>query len=323
MTLPESLKEAIFNELQGKSLKGLGAASIDLSAIYRDKEKVRQGMNTASHREAYLTVRLPATYAAVHAVLEEVKSQFQGTVQSVLDLGAGPGTASWVASELFPDIQTMTLVERDNNLIALGQRLAQNSYFLPLKNASWQPGNITQLAMENTHDLVIMSYVIGELTEDELSQTIAAGWKAAKKCFVVIEPGTPRGYELIIKTRTFLIDSQAFLLAPCPHSLRCPMLDTSHWCHFKVRVERSSEHRKTKGALLGYEDEKYSYISATRQPMPLPPSRIVGHPQVHSGHLSLTLCTAEGIQERTYSRKQGDVYRAAKKATWGDPWIEN
>lgn len=319
MTLPESLKSALAAELQGKSLKDLAAASSELSSNYRNKDRVRLGMQNKFHREAYLTVRLPSTFSANTAVLKSIQERFVGEIASLLDLGAGPGTASWAAAELF-SLNSITLLEKDSQLIELGKRLAQSSEHAALRDASWIRNNVTELNLEASHDLVILSYVVGELSEEEYTQALQAGWRAAKKCMIIIEPGTPRGYELILKARSFFLESNGYLLAPCPHANRCPMLATPHWCHFKVRVERSSEHRKTKEASLGYEDEKYSYMAATKEPMPLPSARIVGHPQVHSGHLSLTLCTDDSIKERTYSKKQGDLYRLAKKAEWGDAW---
>jgi ribosomal protein RSM22 (predicted rRNA methylase) len=47
-------------------------------------------------------------------------------------------------------------------------------------------------------------------------------------------------------------------------------------------------------------------------------ARIVRHPQKHSGHVRLTLCTPQGIETRTVTKSQKDQYRSARKAEWGD-----
>ncbi len=90
------------------------------------------------------------------------------------------------------------------------------------------------------------------------------------------------------------------------------------WCHFAARVERSSLHRRLKGGSLGYEDEKFSYVAATKEPFSLPDSRILTHPERHSGHIILKLCTSEGVQHPTISKKMGPLYKQARKAEWGD-----
>jgi ribosomal protein RSM22 (predicted rRNA methylase) len=101
------------------------------------------------------------------------------------------------------------------------------------------------------------------------------------------------------------------------------MATAGDWCHFAQRVERTSQHRQLKGGELGYEDEKFSYFVAGKSDSPLSGSRIVRHPLKHSGHVQLMLCTAEGqIANRTVTRSSKEAYRRARKAEWGDLWIE-
>ena len=50
---------------------------------------------------AYMAARMPACYAAVYKVLEEVSMRLPGFApESMLDFGAGPGTAIWAAHEV-------------------------------------------------------------------------------------------------------------------------------------------------------------------------------------------------------------------------------
>ena len=50
---------------------------------------------------AYMAARMPACYAAVYKVLEEVSMRLPTfSPESMLDFGAGPGTAIWAAHEV-------------------------------------------------------------------------------------------------------------------------------------------------------------------------------------------------------------------------------
>jgi ribosomal protein RSM22 (predicted rRNA methylase) len=71
---------------------------------------------------------------------------------------------------------------------------------------------------------------------------------------------------------------------------------------------------------LGHEDEKFSYVAATRLSSEKAKARIVRHPQRFSGFTKLQLCTPEGLQQVTVTRSQKEKYRAVKRADWGSAW---
>jgi ribosomal protein RSM22 (predicted rRNA methylase) len=123
--------------------------------------------------------------------------------------------------------------------------------------------------------------------------------------------------------RSALIADGAEILAPCPHKQACPMNAAGDWCHFSARLERTSQHRQLKGGVLGYEDEKFSYVVAGRQSILSSGARIVRHPQKHGGHIQLTLCTSQGsIQLQTITKSNKNDYKLARKSEWGDTWKE-
>ena len=134
---------------------------------------------------------------------------------------------------------------------------------------------------------------------------------------ILLEPGTPKGFHFIQKAREKLIEIGAFLLAPCPHAQNCP-ITKNDWCHFSVRLPRSSLHRQLKGGSLSYEDEKFSYLIFSRTPISASSSRVVRHPFKGSGFIKLQLCTETGLREKTISRKDKELYSSAKKIQWGD-----
>lgn len=65
----------------------------------------------------------------------------------------------------------------------------------------------------------------------------------------------------------------------------------------------------------------FSYLCVTRDAVSPAPARIVRHPQIHSGHIGLTLCTAEGIASRTVTKKEKEAFKSAKNASAGDSFF--
>lgn len=316
MHLPTALQAAIEKEIEFHGLKNLITAREDLTERYRQGSS-KSLIQTDAHRLSYVIARLPATYAAVYKVLLAIKERAPTLqIRSLLDLGAGPGTAMWAALDCFPEIEKVTLMEQDNALAQFGKRLATTGPHPAFKSAAWHSVNLEQSTQLPVHDLVIFSYSIGEILPAKIAPLIQQSWQATEQLFVVIEPGTPVGFERIRSIRSQLIESGGHLVAPCPHEMKCPMSD-GDWCHFAARIERSSTHRLLKSGTLGYEDEKFSYIAATKESYPFPKSRVLRHPLQRSGHVILTLCTKDGIQRPTISKRTPAAYKEAKHVDWG------
>ena len=324
MRLSAELQDAIQRETEEVDHRKLAQATAQLTEHYKAADFSSPAVATEAHRAAYLAVRLPATYAAICRVFAEIKSHApQQEIVSLLDLGAGPGTALFAAAEQFPQLQQATLIESDASWIAVGKRLAEQSELPAVQQAQWLKQDLRSGLTCDKHDLVVISYTLGELPQAAAEAVLNKAWKCTGKFLVLIEPGTRRGFAAINAARSSLIANTATILAPCPHHFACPMATEGDWCHFAQRVERTSQHRQLKGGALGYEDEKFSYLVAAKSADPSAGARIVRHPGKHSGHVKLALCTAEGkIENRTVTRSSKEAYKRARKAEWGDLWIE-
>ena len=324
MRLPADLLDAIQQETEKVDRRKLFTATAQLTERYKAADFSSPPIATEAHRAAYLAVRLPATYAAVRRVFAEINARApQAEIASLLDLGAGPGTALFAAAEQFPQLQQATLVESDAGWIAVGKRLVEQSESTVVQQAQWLKLDLRSGLSCEKHDLVVISYTLGELPQAAADAVLNKAWKCAVKFLLIIEPGTRRGFAAVNAARSALIANAAHIFAPCPHAGVCPMATAGDWCHFSQRVERTSQHRQLKGGELGYEDEKFSYVIAAKIAVPQSGSRIVRHPGKHSGHVQLALCTANGqIENRTITRSSKEAYKRARKAEWGDMWIE-
>ena len=269
---------------------------------------------------AYAGYRMPATYAAVHAALTEVARLAPGFAPtSLLDLGGGTGTALWAASGTWPSMTELTVVEQVPNVMALGRKLASTSDRPAVRKASWRSGVIDPRSPAPRADLTTLSYVLGELPGDMRDDTVR--WLAATQGMVVIvEPGTPAGYERIVQARDVLKAAGLHITAPCPHERECPVRGKD-WCHFAARLPRLGHHQVIKEGTLNFEDEKFAYVAAAPIDHRRADNRVVRHPLKRKGMVQLRLCTGEGtVEDQVVSKRHGGLYRDARDTTWGDEW---
>ena len=319
MRLPAELSQKIQEHVQEHHPGSLARAAEELSERYRSDAGRRNALTSDLERAAYLVTRLPATYAAVRAVLEETQKRTPGTeIRSLLDLGSGPGTAAWAAAEIFPRLEQVTLLERDPEFIRVGGQLAAASPHSAIRGARWIQADLAGVGDLPAHDLVVLLYALGELSAQE--KLLKTAWAAARVALVIVEPGTSRGFRTVLNARTQLLGAAAHLAAPCPHESECPMARGNDWCHFAQRLERSQLHRRAKSASMGYEDEKFSYIVAAKAEAMRVAARVIRHPVQHKGHIRLELCTPEGLKQQVVTKRDREAFRRARKADWGAEW---
>ncbi len=320
MDLPAALRIALTNELATIPQKTLTDAAAQLSLRYRSNHSPGEGKFLRSPAEvtAYAAYRLPATFAALYATLDEVRKRRPGWQPStLLDAGTGPGTAMWAASELWSELEQITLLEKEEAMIAFGKQLSRHAPCAAVRQAHWQKVDLSGKWESVPCDLVIASYMLGELPPLRREEFINKLWTVTADTLVIIEPGTPAGFAHIRSARQHLINAGASIIAPCPHNLPCPIRDND-WCHFSQRISRTQLHRQIKRANLSYEDEKFSYVVLSRTAgLPIT-GRIIRHPQIRAGHIYLELCTPGGLKSSIVTRKDREAFRQARDLHWGD-----
>lgn len=317
MELPAVLRQAVDQALEGVALAELSRAAERLSQRYRGE--VRDGRLHLSDdlaARAYMATRLPATYAAIRASLAAVAALRPGFApRSLLDLGAGPGSALWAVADAWPGLDEALLIEGSAAIRRWGQRLAEG---LP-QRVAWREADLAgRLPDLPESDLVTLCYVLDELAPEAREGLVLRLWAATRDTLLLVEPGTPAGWQRILAARAALLAAGARLLAPCPHAAPCP-LPPPDWCHFARRVARSRLHRQAKGGAVPWEDEKFLYLAATRQAVPAAPARLIAPPRASSGQILLKLCRPDGTAgERRITRREGAPYKQARRLDWGD-----
>ena len=267
---------------------------------------------------AYLVARLPATFAAAAFCLSELGRRHpQFSPRSILDAGSGPGTAAWAATTAYQNISHVTFMDSNLRFLQLASRLAAGSGHPALRQAEALQADLGNPLPQTSADLVVAAYALAEMPLEQSGRTAMALWQSCAGALLIIEPGTPQGFARINQARSALITAGASLVAPCTHMNACPIL-ASDWCHFSVRLPRSREHMHAKQAKVPFEDEKFSYLIASRQPSKRHGARILAPPRETKAQISFRLCAENGLSTRDIATRDKAEYKQVRKLVWGD-----
>lgn len=316
MELPQQLRTAIERSIQGMEHDRLKRESQALSKRYRTESgRSRRLLTDDAEAASYAIARMPATYGAVLSALKHALERMPDHPETLLDCGAGTGAASWAAGAVL-DLRGVICLEREPAMIRLGRSLMADAS-PALQNAVWMQRDLTKEDIPERADLVIASYVLNEMSETDRMQTVDKLWNAARHMLLIVEPGTPAVYRQLMGVRERLLELGAHIAAPCPHASVCPM-DADDWCHFRCRIPRSRLHRQFKDGSAPYEDEKFMYLAVTRSPVKQAEARVIRHPWTDKGRIMLDLCTKDGMCRMDIYKKDGALYKQARKAACGD-----
>ncbi|GFS44446.1 hypothetical protein Acr_00g0090440 [Actinidia rufa] len=288
-----------FNEIKDVNLQLNASTSRELvedplkslESSKRWKIKTSYGDIGLKYREdqtvAYVASRMPAVYSACYRVLSEVRRRLPGfSPTKVLDFGAGTGSALWAVREVWPkSLERINLVEPSQSMQRAGQSLVKNLKNLPLIQSYDSIQSLTKdiNKSDREHDLVIASYVLGEIPSLQDRITIVRQlWNLTRDVL------KRRKLEKSLNETSkdlMTLKSGAFVVAPCAHDGRCPLDKTGKYCHFVQRLERTTSQRaykilvtrllissreswpldedqfESEGELVPYEDDPASYDS--------------------------------------------------------------
>ena len=317
VSLPPGVQAALAALVGSMRPRDVSKATKALSERYRQGGRSRGTdlIKTDDELRAYAVSRFPATFAAAVAAFEECARAAPGwRPVSVLDVGSGIGATALACIQVWPSLERVTCIERDARAVAAGSRVA--SEVLPRVAVNWVRTDMLDPLPDGEFDLVTSAYSMSELVEDAAVATARRLWARTRGLLILVEPGRPDAYALLMRIRDTLIGAGADVLAPCPHSERCPLLG-SDWCHFGQRLPRTTLHRAAKAATLSYEDEKYSYVALSRGAATQHSPRVIRRPVRHKGLVTLELCTTNGVLRVPVPRSNATAYPAAKRVLWG------
>lgn len=313
-----SQQQVIQEVLKNHKMSSIKKDFNNISSQYR-KENINSKTVVSLENEVigYLLGRMGETSVVVDSVLSKLDkvTDFSSDVKSVLDLGSGTGSVLWAIENYIPNANVVA-VEKEKLMIKYSKILSSDLNL----NIDYIHENVLSKNVEDLSnvDLVIESYMLNELTENETIKILDLMAEKTRKYLVIVEPGTPKSYEKMMIFRDYLLSKGLNLILPCPHSDKCGL--ENDYCNFSVRVPRSKLVRQVKSGALNYEDEKYFYLIFSKELKDKNyNSTILRRPIYRKGCVDLKLCNSdETVKSRTITKSDKQNYKAAKDFKHGD-----
>lgn len=290
----------------GRKLSDLRQISESISEKYKNQNGGQRLITKADEALVYALTRMPSTYEAIKFSLREALKCFNGEINTCVDMGAGTGAGALAVKDCLENVST-TCVEREDEMIKIGKKLVNDDIL-------WTKSDLDSVEETNA-DLVIASYVLNEISQENRLNTAKKLFDMTGKLLLIVDSGTPKIFNQMKALREYFIGLGGKILSPCPHQGKCQ----AEWCNFGCRVQRSKIHKYLKSAESGYEDEKFTFLAISKSQTDGQnfANRILRHPYIEKGKISLEVCTAEGIK-KVIVKKDDTNYKEIKKVDWGE-----
>lgn len=225
--------------------------------------------------------------------------------RSIFDWGCGSGIASRRVLEFFGAKSFESLTLWDHAPVA-------SEYASTTASARWPELSVSVatpglLASSEPIGLLVISHVLNELSDDQLSELQSLCSRAREILWV--DAGTHDVSRKLGRVRDSLAADAGFsVIAPCTHQLTCPMFTSGnehHWCHFFAPPpsEIFSDPnwvRFGQRAGIDLRSLPYSFVALDRtadRPHTTALSRVIGRPEHFKPYCRWLNCDDTGLAE--------------------------
>ena len=242
----------------------------------------------------------------------------------LVDWGCGSGIASRTVLAHWPGrFRRVHLLDRSP--LALGYAAAALRKSAP--GVEVRVGEMGTALEEGA--LLLLSHVLTELSEEQLNPL--RNQAAAARALIWVESATHSNVRRLVETvrEKFVTTGEWRVVAPCPHSEACPMMQENnarHWCHHFARVP--SEVHQDRGwrelsKKIGMDLRvlPYGFLALERrnaspcQQVEAGFSRVIGEPREFKGHLKVLSCGMDGLHEKVLQKRDApELFREVRSA---------
>ena len=310
-----------------KDLNFFMPAIADLSMQFTSErgKRAQNYFNLKEYRSAYLLYFFLTNYAKIKHCLQQMHDLGELPAEgsfSILDLGAGPGTASIACAHFFsqhlPKVKLDIVAFEQNKGIAqdasaLFLQLTEKKHVLKVFTERALPTQIDRLLKRKQFQLIIAANVLNEFSsvqqQYDLAHFLCEKYLAPNASLLLVDPALQKSTRELMQLRDLLLNvaedsrpqsANLKVLAPCLHQGPCPMLKWSKrdWCHFYVEWECPKLIRDIDDAIGNKHDYlKMAYMILKKQKSEsAEPAtgnvawRVVSSPMNSKGKAELLLC---------------------------------
>ncbi len=289
------------------------------SALSRANRSGDPKADAAGRAAAYTFYYGPLTALKLQAIVTELAQRYPAWPAQrrlrVLDLGAGPGSATLGLLLADPRFEIEAV------WIDSAPTWTANDLALPwIENGSLvvrrKTGDLTR-PIPGTFDLVLMANVLVELAGDGGSDArldaLLARTLVPNGVAILVEPATRETTRCLHRTRDALIASGWHVLAPCTGNGPCPMLlGTRDWCHeTRDWIQPDFHHHLDQLAGLKKDALRFSFLALSRPRLaahhPVA-ARVVSEIRREKGRTRFDTCN-ESSQRNAWDAQERDLRR--------------
>jgi len=273
----------------------------------------------AARAEAYSFYYGPLTALKLQAIVSELEQRYPAwpprTHLRVLDLGAGPGSATlgllladprfeiealWIDSDPAWEATDLARPWVESGALAVQRKTVDLA----------RP-------IQGTFDLVLMANVLVELAEDASADpklgTLLERRLEPDGVAILVEPATREVTRRLHRMRDALVASGWLVLAPCTGNGPCPMLlGTRDWCHeTRDWIQPDFHHHLDQIAGLKKDALRFSFLAVSKQqlvPQHAVAARVVSEVRREKGRTRFDTCD-ESSQRSEWDAQQRDLRR--------------
>ncbi|KAI3929311.1 hypothetical protein MKX01_006547 [Papaver californicum] len=203
----------------------------DSGLKYRDDETL-----------AYVASRMPAVYSACHRIFREGSEGNMASLAGEINSVEPSKAMQRAAQSLTLGMKDLLLIKSYDSIQALNQNIDKS---------------------EREHDLVIASYVLGEIPSLQDRITVVRQLWDLTRDVLRCRKSNDASSDALEDLRSS--KTGAFVVAPCGHDGACPLENTGTCCHFVQRMQRTSSQRLFQWPL---DDTKFGTLKELRAKIP-------------------------------------------------------